>query len=489
MRALITLVLLAGVVASGGYYYLHYYAVPVAPVWNLAKVERGNLDLTIRSTGTIQAEQVVDVGAQVAGRIVKFGDDPNSPSKHIDYNSKVEAGTDLAFIDPELFQSQVDSAKANVEKANADIQTAQAHLHQSQNDLKRAELTFAQKAISQTDYDAAVATNESNIAALAVAKAELNQFQAALHDAVVNLGYTIIKSPIKGTIIDRRVNVGQTVVASLSAPSLFLIAQDMTKMQVWAMVNEADIERIHAGQSATFTVDALPGRTFPGKVLQVRYSATMTQNVVTYTVVIDANNADEALRPYQTATVLFDAGRHENVLQVPNAALRWRPLPERVDPAERDAYVKKTKARLAGNGARPGGGGSSGSHAGSSATGGDSTSGGAHAKKHADDSTTGQPNADAGKTADGKSDAKSAKKTDKEHHDHGTLWVVSDDGLYVRPIQVRTGVSDDAMTEIITDKLKEDDQVVVGEDHSASAAQDSQSNPLGPPKMFGGGKR
>ena len=165
-----------------------------------------------------------------------------------------------------------------------------------------------------------------------VDEAAIKQAQATLKQSQINLGYCKIKSPVKGTIVDRRVNVGQTVVSSLSASSLFLLAKDLTRIQVWASVNEADIGRIHPGVKVHFTVDAYPNEIFDGEVLQIRLNATMTQNVVTYTVVVTTENKEMKLLPYMTASLQFEIERHENVLKVPNAALRWKPRPKQIAP-------------------------------------------------------------------------------------------------------------------------------------------------------------
>src|SRR5204863_6291083 len=179
--------------------------------------------------------------------------------------------------------------------------------------------------------DAAIAQAQAGLkdatAAAAKARGVVGDAEANLKKALINLGYCTIQSPVKGVIVDRRVNVGQTVVASLNAPSLFLIAKDLTRLQIWTSVNEADIGQIHPGQPVTFTVDAHPNQTFHGTVSQIRLNATMTQNVVTYTVVVDTDNANGKLLPYLTANVQFEVNSRPNVLEVPNAALRWRPRP------------------------------------------------------------------------------------------------------------------------------------------------------------------
>ena len=345
MKTLIYSLIVVAVVACGGIYVYQTYAVAAPVNYTLAKVERNNLDLVIRSTGTLEPEEVIDVGAQVAGLIKDFGKDLDHPDKPIDYNSRVEAGTVLAHIDDSLFQTQVDAAAASLKKAEADVQTAQANIEKADADMKRDDAELPKKAIAQADYDTAVAAQKTAIASLAVANAEVATAKASLKQAQINLGYTVIVSPVKGTIIDRRVNVGQTVVSSLNAPSLFLIARDLTKMQIWASVNEADMGQIRPDQDVQFTVDAFPDRIFKGKVTQARNNAQMTQNVVTYTVVISVDNSDSKLLPYQTANVQFDAGKHDNVLLVPNIALRWRPQVAQVRPEDRAAFAKRSKAR------------------------------------------------------------------------------------------------------------------------------------------------
>ena len=218
----------------------------------------------------------------------------------------------------------------------------------AKQEKERAESLRKKNAIADTDYDTALANHKAAEANVAVGRATIKANDAALRTATVNLGYTIIKSPVRGTIIARRVNIGQTVVASLSAPSLFLIAKDLTRMQVWASVNEADIGQIHLGMPVRFTVDTYSGKIFRGTVTQVRMDATMTQNVVTYTVVVTTDNTDGKLFPYMTANVKFEVQNRKDVLLVPNAALRWKPDSTQVDPA-----ANKTLLALAAKAAKP----------------------------------------------------------------------------------------------------------------------------------------
>jgi HlyD family secretion protein len=314
-------------------------------------VKHADLLATIGATGTVEPEEVVDVGAQVAGQINSFGKDASG--KTIDYGSVVDEGTVLAQIDDSLYaadveasEAQVEQARAGIVRANADLAQMKAKLNQAQRDWDRAQKLGPSEALAPSAYDQYKANYEvaqANVAvsesAITQAKATLLQTQAALDRAQRNLSYCTIKSPVKGVIIDRRVNIGQTVVSSLNAPSLFLIAKDLRRIQVWVSVNEADIGNIHPGQTVTFTVDAFPNHTFHGQVGKVRLNATMTQNVVTYTVEVTTDNSDGRLLPYLTANAQFEVGRRQNVLVVPNAALRWWPQPKQIPAEYRDLKV------------------------------------------------------------------------------------------------------------------------------------------------------
>ena len=286
-------------------------------------LKRGDLSVTISATGTVEPEEVIDVGAQVAGRIVSFGKD--AKGKTVDYGSLVEGGTVLARIDDSLYAADVAQAEAQLLSNKAGLQRAQADLAQAQQNWKRAQLLGPSQALAQSSYEGYESAHKSALAQVAVSQASIRQAEAALTRSRQNLGYCTITSPVKGIIIDRRVNIGQTVVASLNAPSLFLLAKDLTRIQVWVAVNEADIGRISPGLPVTFTVDAFPGETFRGEVGKIRLNASMTQNVVTYTVEITTDNADGRLLPYLTANVEFQLQQLANVLQAPNAALRWSP--------------------------------------------------------------------------------------------------------------------------------------------------------------------
>jgi HlyD family secretion protein len=425
MKSLLTLLVLFGVAAGGGGLWYWHRAAHHDASFRTAAVERGELLAIISATGTLEPEEVIDVGAQVAGQIKTFGRDPRNRARPIDYGSPVEEGTVLAQLDDALFRSRVTNARANLQRAEADLQQMQAKHRQTERDWDRARNMASRHVIADADYDQARAAEETAAANLRVGEAAVAQAKAGLEETEINLGYTTIRSPVKGVIVDRRVNVGQTVVASLNAPSLFLIAKDLKRMQVWASVNEADIGSIHAGQAVRFTVDAYPAETFPGTVSQVRLNASMTQNVVTYTVVVEADNSHGKLLPYLTANLQFEVNRHGNVLMVPNAALRWHPQVQLVAPAVRDDYAQ-TLRRKAG---------------------------------------------DRGPT------------TQRESSQHATVWV-EDEG-FVRPVKVRTGLSDGAMTEVLEGDLDEGTALVVGETHADADA--ASTNPLLP--QLSNGKR
>jgi HlyD family secretion protein len=425
-----------------------------AVTFRTAPVARGDLLVSISATGTLEPEEVIDVGAQVAGQIMSFGKDADG--KTVDYGSHVETGTVLAQIDDTLYKAQaaeadaqVQQAQAGLQVANANLEQARAKLYQAQRDWERAQKLGPSEALAQAQYDSYKSAYEIAQANVALSEASILQAQAAVAQAEAanvrakrNLDYTTIRSPVKGVIIDRRVNTGQTVVASLNAPSLFLLAKDLTRMQVWVAVNEADIGKIHPGQPVSFTVDAFPGEAFRGEVGKVRLNASMTQNVVTYTVEIITDNPSGRLLPYLTANVEFELSRRPNVLMVPNAALRWTPASEQIAPEFRNG------------GTTPGAGATSAA--------------GANPKSEIRNPKTKGPRAgsasDSGMT-------------------QATLWAL--EGKYVRPIPVQAGPSDGSLTEVQGAGLTEGQEIVLGVQSKATAQVDS-TNPFAPRFPRGG---
>jgi HlyD family secretion protein len=305
------------------------------PTFQTAKVSRGNLNLVVRATGTIEPQQVIDVNAQVEGRVVSFGEDRETKGKSIDYGSRVKEGQLLATIDDAVYRARLEQEQASLQVAEAKLELAKVKLQSAASESQRMQAALKTRGASQAEADAAKSNELVAKANLDIAVAELAKQKAVLRIAQMNLDATRIRSPIDGTIIDRRVNVGQTVVASLNAPSLFLIAADLKKLEIWVSVNEADMGIVQVGQSVRFTVDAFPDRKFSGKVTQKRLNAQMTQNVVIYTVVVSIDNPDDRLLPYMTANVQFEVGQRNAVVLVPNAALNWRPQPEWIAPDNR----------------------------------------------------------------------------------------------------------------------------------------------------------
>jgi len=314
-RWIISLVLVA--VAVAGYFsYRYFYADKSKESrYRTAPVERGDVIQTVRATGTIQPIRLVQVGTQVNGPIRKL---------YVDFNSRVKAGDLVAQIDPTTYEARLAQDQANLTESLANVEQTQVKLLQAEKELERARKLTAREMISQADLDTAIATRDSLLAQLKVAQAAVAQSEASLRLSKANLGYTTISSPVDGVVIARNVSEGQTVVASMTAQVLFLIATDLRKIQVEASIPEADIGNIALGQRVTFTVDAFD-QTFTGAVTQIRMAAVTVQNVVTYPVVIQAENPDTKLFPSMTADIICEVARHENVLKIPNAALRFKP--------------------------------------------------------------------------------------------------------------------------------------------------------------------
>jgi HlyD family secretion protein len=427
MRIVVMLMVVMAAVGGGGWWYLHSGQVP-AVQYKTAAVHRGDLVSSIQASGTLEPEEVVDVGAQVAGQIVSFGKDSNGHP--IDYRSPVQAGMLLARIDDTIYksdaavaQAQYNQAKTAILKAQADLATAQAKLLEAEHNWDRARTLGPSDALSQNDYDMYQADYEGAKAAVALAESEVAEAkdgvplaQAQLDKANRNLDYCTITSPVNGVVIDRRVNVGQTVVSSLNTPSLFLIARDLSRMQIWVSVNEADVGRIVPGSAVTFTCDTFPDQVFDAKVGKIRWNPTMTQNVVLYTVEVDVDNSKGVLIPYLTAKVQFEVERATDSLIVPNLALRWAP-------ASTDQIAPDARGSA----------------------------------KPADEAPA------------------PVGKSHKERH--GTVWIK--DGPYVRPVDVKLGVTDRVNTAVVTDQLKDGDEIVTGE--VSDTADTAGRNPFLPP--------
>jgi HlyD family secretion protein len=485
----LTLLLTLVVGAFGAYKFLPVRADK--PNFLTAKIERGDIVTQVGATGTLAAVTTVQVGTQVSGTIAEL---------HADFNSEVKKGQLLAKLDPQLLQAQVQQQEANVRSAEATlnddtaaIATARANLEKAKVDVldkqrkfKRQQDLFNENLIARDDLDtaqaaldAAVATRNASEAQLESAQARykadqarLGQARAALDSARVNLEHTVILSPISGTIISRSVDVGQTVAASFSSPTLFTIAADLTKMQVNTSIDEADVGRISQGMPATFTVDAYPGETFNGTISQIRLAAETVQNVVTYNAIIDVHNPQLKLKPGMTSNVKIVTGKAENVLKIPNAALRFRPsiTDQEMEAAFKAAGEEKFgsfyKNTLGQGGQRSpaeasGGAGRSEGNRPAGAlgfAGGGGRSGGGSGKG-------------------GQTPNRGANRGRRV-----PVWVLGPDKS-LRPAVVRLGLSDGVQTQIEEGKLKEGDVIVTGsEDADVRSAQSPSSRPPG----FGG---
>jgi HlyD family secretion protein len=289
------------------------------------RVEEGSITATVSATGKVNAVVTVQVGSQVSGTVQKL---------LVDFNSQVKKRQIVAQIDPALFEAQVEQARAKLMNDEANVEKAKVALVDAKRNLGRMEALLAKNLIAQSDKDAAQTANDSAAAALKAAGAQVVQDRAALQLARTNLDYTTIRSPVDGIVISRNVDVGQTVAASLQAPVLFTIAQDLTEMQIDTSVDEADIGKVSVGQAAEFTVDAYPDSPFQGTVHDIYNQALVVQNVVTYDAIIRVKNPDFKLKPGMTANVTVRVGRREQVVKLPNAALRYRPAKARASESE-----------------------------------------------------------------------------------------------------------------------------------------------------------
>ena len=393
-------VIVLAVLAGAGWMIYSYYSNGEERVFRTEKIARGDLMSVISSSGTVEPEELVNVGAQVSGKIMNFGID--GEGKVVDYGSKVKKGMLLAQIDDVLYEAALREAKAEklqaevaILSATASLKQAEAQLVLAERNFKRAKDLTPRGAMSRGDYDSSEAeymVRKANVAvaeaACEQAKAKLAIAEASLDKAQRNLDYCVIRSPVDGVIIDRRVSIGQTLVSSMSASSIFLIAKDLKKMQVWVSVNEADIGSINVGMPVLFNVDAFPGVEFEGKVHKIRLNATMSQNVVTYVVEVSTDNSNGKLLPYLTANVKFIRARRDNVLNVSNSALRFKPDESLIAPEGLELY-----------------------------------------------------------------------RSFKGSRTERLLWVPAADGK-VRPVKVKLGLNNGIATEVISDELKEGDEIV-----------------------------
>lgn len=344
MKKILFISLTALLVIGAAIWYFAKRSPEVA--YKTVKLEKGTVVAAISATGTVNAVTTVKVGSQVSGTIQKLV---------ADYNSRVTRGQVIAEIDPALFLAQVEQARGNAMSAQANLLKAKVTLADAKRTLERNRPLVAQGIIAQSDFDASQTAFDSALAGIKIAEASVVQTRGALQQAETNLKNSVIRSPVDGVVISRDVDVGQTVAASFQTPTLFTIAQDLTKMQIETSVDEADISRARLGQAVAFTVDAYPERRFNGTVSQIRNAPITVQNVVTYIVVIKVDNQDQQLKPGMTANVSIETGRRDSVLKVPAAALRFKPRSDKE--AKKGAKVPADKGKAPGAGSKGGTGG------------------------------------------------------------------------------------------------------------------------------------
>ncbi len=386
-------------------------------------VKKGDITQVVSSTGTLQAVITVQVGSQVSGTIDKL---------YADFNSKVKAGQIVAQLNQDKFKAAVDQAKANLLAAQSNLEKAKVSVADTQRTLERNRELRKRELLAQSDLDAAQTAYDAALAQLEVNKAQAAQAQAALNQAQVDLDNTVIRSPVDGIVISRTVDVGQTVAASLQAPTLFTIANDLSKMEVHTNVDEADVGNVWEGQDVTFTVDAHPARRFRGKVFQVRNAPTVVQNVVTYNAVVRIDNKELLLKPGMTANVDFLVSEKKDVLVIPNMAIRFKPPNQKDDPQELMRQESRRAAPRVGR-RRPGG---------------------------------------------------QSRGGERRGGRRVRIYVVKN--LIAQPVEVRLGITDGSRTEVTEGDLTDNDEVIVALSSSARAEKQSGiTNPFQQPRTRG----
>ncbi len=455
-RSIITWITGLVALAALAVWFFFFRGTAEAVVYRTEAIDRGTVETSISATGTLEAVTTVQVGSQVSGTIAKL---------YADFNDKVKEGQLIAQLDPTFLQASVGEQQANVDRARA-------QMNEAQRNFDRTTGLFARQMVSQADLDGVTTSLET-------AKASLRQAEAALQRAQVNLKYATITAPISGVVISRSVDVGQTVAASLSAPTLYTIANDLTKMRVEASVDEADIGTVKVGMPVTFRVDAYPDDVFSGVLSQVRLQPITSQNVVTYVVIIDVENPEQKLMPGMTATVTIETAKRENVLRAPVQAIRFTP----------EGF---TAGQFAG-----GNGNGNGNRPGTTPNPSDSANRQFAQNRSPSDSAGGRrmesrPRRMQSGALAGVPDSNMPMRPQPFDSTIGaqdkkmrvTLWVLDSAGL-PHSVTAFRGVQSARYVELITDELGEGDQVIVGASTSAATAAVQGTNPFMP--RFGGG--
>ncbi|MBS4027865.1 MAG: efflux RND transporter periplasmic adaptor subunit [Ignavibacteriales bacterium] len=460
-------------IGGGGYYYFGN-AKSEEVKYRTEKISRGDITIQVRATGTINPKRIVQVGSQVSGTISKL---------FADFNSQVHEGEIIAMIDSTFLYASVKEAEANLERTKAQV-------NEAKRTLTRMEELFKKELVSKADYDAAQTSFET-------ATAQQKQSQAALDRAMVNLRYSVIRAPIDGIVVSRDVDVGQTVAASLQAPKIFSIANDLKLMQVEASVDEADIGQIQEGQTVSFTVDAYPDEEFNGTVTQVRIAPVTVQNVVTYTVIIEVPNEQLKLRPGMTATVSVLVQKKENVLRVPALALRFQPPMEVLEKFQDKEKENDSMKRNDGVMEKGGNGGKSDSSTSKQNDNGERRM--RVEKRNSDNDERREGNKERGERGErrewnregmnnregGSGEQGKERKTMKRNF--ARIWIL-ENGKDLKPVRLRTGITDNRFIEIFSEELKEGDEIILGiNGNETSSMQGGQSQNPFAPRMPGGG--
>ncbi len=427
-----------GILLTATALYLFVFRVSAEEInYRTEKISRGDIVIQVRATGTMNPVMTVQVGSQVSGILSKI---------NVDFNSHVKTGQVIAQIDSTFLAASVKEAEGNLDRT-------QAQVNESRRNLSRMKELFSKNLISQAEMDAAQTNYET-------AQAQLKQSQASVERANVNLRYSIIRSPIDGIVISRDVDVGQTVAASLQSPKLFVIANDLKKMQVEASIDEADIGNIEIGQEVTFSVDAHPNREFKGTVIQIRLAPQTVQNVVTYTVIIEVPNPDLKLMPGMTATVSILINEKNDVLRVPALAFRFQPPPDILEKGEKELIERFAKRDSAA------GGEGMPDSARMEAMKRFRSMGGGQGQRPEMGQMGGFSRREGGRGGRGRMFQR--------------VWVMEGKNK-MKLVPVRTGITDNRYFEVLGGELKEDDEVIIGMDIGAGSGQRTQTtNPFAP---------
>jgi HlyD family secretion protein len=413
MKKYIIIAVVALIVIGAGFYFVKSRKPEIT--YKTARLEKGTIVSTVSATGNLSAVTTIQVGTQVSGTIQKL---------YVDYNSRVKKGETIAEIDPSLFNASVEQSQGNFLVAEANLLKARVNLADAERTLQRNKKLLADGIISQGDFDISETAWQAAKASVKAAEGSVAQTRGALMQARTNLRYSIIRSPVDGIVISRAIDVGQTVAASFQTPTLFTIAQDLTKMQIEVSVDEADISRIKIEQPATFSVDAYPEQKFSGKVVQIRSAPIVTQNVVTYVVVVNVDNSEMKLKPGMTANVSIVVAKKDDIVKIPPAALRFKPKGGDEKPASAKGKQETTVATM-GKGDREGGG----------------------------------------------------KPGDKK--DGGQIVYTLQEGKPV-PVSIKTGIAGSGSVELLEGALKDGDEVIV-EQTGGDAKKKGSSSPMGRP--------